>query len=315
MRHLVSLMLVSLLLVTVAGAQDDDQDVYRVGAGDVLRLNVPQLPELDGEITVQTDGSIYVQQVGEVGVAGLTLPEAEELLGRRLRLFDPSVAEVVLSVVEYNALRVFAHGAVANPGAYTFETPPTLWEVLRAAGGPGESASLSNCRVLSLVEGRLVATTLDLSGYLTGSGMPELVLRGGDTLVVPQIADGVVGVPARQGVQVFGGVAQPTTVPLNEPTELITVLMLAGAPLVDAELHRVDWVHRGEDGRRLAAQRVDMRRFLEEGDSVGNPLVYPGDVVYLPQRRPSWIQENLPLLLSVVATTTTALLAYDRMND
>jgi len=299
----------------VAVAQDTEQDVYRIGAGDVLRLNVPQLPDLDGEITVQTDGSIYVQQVGEVAVAGLTLLEAEELLGRRLRLFDPSVAEVVLGVVEFNALRVFAHGAVSTPGAYTFETPPTLWEVLRAAGGPAENANLASCRVLSMVDGGLVSTSLDLSGYITGTGLPELVLRGGDTLVVPLVADGVVGVPASQGVQVFGGVNQPTTVPLTTPTELITILMLAGAPLEDAELNKVDWVHRGASGERRAAVRVNMRKFLEEGADEGNPLIYPGDVVYLPQRRASWFQEHLPLILSVVATTTTALLAFDRLGE
>ncbi|MEZ4389392.1 MAG: polysaccharide biosynthesis/export family protein [Candidatus Krumholzibacteriia bacterium] len=289
-----------LCATVVADAQEAAApEVYRIGAGDVLRLNVPQLPSLDGEITVQSDGTIYVQQVGEVGGVGLSLAEAEELLGRRLRLFDPSVAEVVLGVVEFNALRVFALGAVSTPGTYTFETPPNLWEVLRAAGGPAEAANLASCRVLSMVDGRLVSTSVDLSGYLTGMGMPDIVLRGGDTLVVPHVADGTVGIPATQGVQVFGGVAQPTTVPLQEPTELITVLMLAGAPIADAELHKIDWVHRGAGGRQLAAQRVNLKLFLEEGAPVGNPLISPGDVVYVRQHRPGWFHENLPLLLSV----------------
>jgi len=296
-------------------AQTDEDAVYRIGAGDVLRLNVPQLPELDGELTVQSDGTIYVQQVGEVGVDGLTLAEAEEFLGRRLRLFDPSVTEVVLGVMEFNALRVFAHGAMASPGTYTFETPPTIWEVLRAAGGPAENANLANCRVLSTVDGRLEATPIDLSGYLTGTGVSDLVLRGGDTLVVPQIADGIVGVPAAMGVQVFGGVGQPTTVSLTEPTELITVLMLAGAPLADAKLHEVDWVHRGAGIPEPEATRVNVKSFLRDGDVEGNPMIYPGDVVYLPQERPNWWQQNLPLILSVVGGLTTAYLAYDRIGE
>ncbi len=314
-RHVLSVTIMLAVVLLGSGVAQEAGEVYRIGAGDVLRLNVPQLPDLDGELTVQTDGTIYVQQVGEVGVAGLSLAEAEELIGRRLRLFDPTASEVVLGVVEFNALRVFALGAVSSPGTYTFETPPTLWEVLRAAGGPAENANMASCRVLSVVDGRLVSTSVDLSGYLTGMGMPDIVMRGGDTLVVPLVADGTVGIPATQGVQVFGGVAQPTTVPLQEPTELITVLMLAGAPVVDAELHKVDWVHRGNSGRSSVAQRVDMRIFLEEGGPAGNPLIYPGDVIYLPQRRAGWIQEYLPLILSVVATTTTALLAYDRLQD
>lgn len=305
-----------LLFAAASVAQDSPEgEVYEIGPGDVLRLNVPQLPDLDGEITVQADGTIYVQQVGEVNVAGLTVSQAEELLGRRLRLFDPAVSQVVLGVVEFNALRVFVHGAVSSPGTYNFETPPSVWEVLRAAGGPVENANLSSCRVLSVEDGRIVSTSLDLSGYLTGSGMPELVLRTGDTLVVPLVADGMVGVPPSQGVQVFGGVAQPTTVPLREPADLVTVLMLAGAPLAEAELNKIDWVHRGSEGRAPISQRVDLRLFLEEGLPAGNPQIYPGDVVHLHHRRPNWWQENLPLILSVVASATTALLAYDRIQD
>lgn len=304
-------------LATYAVAQEAaEDDVYRIGAGDVLRLNVPQLPELDGEISVQPDGSIYVRQVGVVVVGGLTVAEAQELLRRRLRLFDPSVAEVVLGVVEFNALRIFAHGAVSTPGAHTFETPPTLWEVLRVAGGPTANANLASCRVLSQVDGRLVSTSVDLSGYITGTGLPDMTLRGGDTLVVPLIADGTVGIPSSQGVQVFGGVAQPTTVPLRAPTELITVLMLAGAPLVDAKLHEVEWVHRGgAGGGPVRAQRVNVKDFLKHGDPDGNPMIYPGDVVYMPHERPGWVQQYLPLILSLVATTTTAYLAYDRISE
>lgn len=317
MRKARTLMLVAALLaMSVATAQEaDDAEAYRIGPGDVLRLNVPQLPDLDGEVTVQPDGSIYVRQVGVVAVGGLTVAEAQEVLLRRLRLFDTSVAEVVLGVLEFNALRIFAHGAVSTPGAHTFEAPPTLWDVLRVAGGPTANANLSSCRVLTQQDGRLVSTVVDLSGYITGAGMPELTLRGGDTLVVPLISDGTVGIPSSQGVQVFGGVAQPTTVPLQEPTELITVLMLAGAPLVDAKLHEVEWVHRGGGRRTARAQVVNVRDFLREGDPAGNPMIYPGDVVYMPHERPGWLREHLPLFLSIVATATTALLAYDRIQD
>jgi len=111
-------------------------EVYRIGTDDVLRLSVPQAPDLGSEGAVQANGTIYVTQIGEVVLAGLTLAEAEEVLLRRLRLFNPGITEVVLGVVEYNALRVFALGALNSPGSYTFQAPPTLWELLRAADGP-----------------------------------------------------------------------------------------------------------------------------------------------------------------------------------
>lgn len=301
-----------------AMAQDTsgaEADVYHIGAGDVLRLNVPQRAELDRELTVQSDGSVYIAPIGEVDLAGLTIDEAEQVLSRRLSLYDPAIQQVVLSVVEYNALRVFVLGAVNSPGSYTFESPPTLWDVLRAAGGPAETANLANSRIISVEENQPRSQTVNLSGYLSGETFPERVLQGGDTLVVPSVADGTVGVPRTRGVQVFGGVGTPTTVPIEQPTELLTVLMLAGAPMDRADLSKVDWVRRPGSQERDEAHRVDMREFLEDGRPRGNPLVYPGDVVHVKLEREGWFRRNIPLMLTTLTATATLLLAYDRIQD
>jgi protein involved in polysaccharide export with SLBB domain len=253
--------------------------------------------------------------IGEVDLLGLTVEEAEQVLSRRLSLYDPGIQQVVLGMVEYNALRIFVLGAVSSPGSYTFESEPTLWDVLRAAGGPAESANLANCRIISVEEDRPRSQTVNLSGYLSGESFPDRTLQGGDTLVVPSVADGRVGVPSRSGVQVFGGVATPTTVPIEQPTELLTVLMLAGAPMTEADLSKVDWVRRPGAGNGDQAQRVNLRDFLEDGRPKGNPLVYPGDVVHLHVQRDGWFSRNLPLFLSFVSAVTTTLLAYDRLSD
>jgi len=295
-------------------AAEQAEEIYRIGAGDVLRLNVPQRADLDAELTVQKDGTIYVTPVGEVVVVDLTLEEAEEVLTRRLGLYDPAIQEVVLGVMEYNALRVFVLGAVNSPGSYTFEAPPTLWEVLRAAGGPAETANLATARVITVEDGRPRSTTVNLSGYLSGGTFPENTLQGGDTLVVPSIADGAVGVPSSAGVQVFGGVAQPTTVPIEQPTDLLTVLMLAGAPLDNANLEEIDWVRR-PGGSRDTARRVNVAEYLRDGRLDGNPTVYPGDVVYVNVRRESWLRSNLPLFFAFLTSMATLLLAYDRLTE
>ncbi len=308
----------ALCVAAVTSAQEAGATtaLYRVAPGDVLRLNVPQQPALDRELTVSADGIVYLPQIGEVSLRGLSLRDARELLGRRLQLFNPAITEVVLAVIEYSGLRVFVLGAVNSVGSYTFESPPTLWEVLRAAGGPSSNANLAACRVISIQDGRPVSRTVNLTGYLTGETFPTELLQGGDTLVVPTVADGIVGVPASRGVQVFGGVGTPTTVPLEQPTELLTVLMLAGAPLETAEMHKINWVHRGAGtpGTDLAI-RVNMREFLQKGDSAGNPVIYPGDIVYLPTYREGWFRRNLPLILSSLTGVTTFWLAYDRLND
>ena len=307
----------TLLLQSNARAQGDLQpgEVYRIGVEDVLRLSVPQASTLDSEGPVQANGTVYVTQIGEVVLAGLTIAEAEEVLLRRLKLYDPGITEVVLGVVEYNALRVFALGALNSPGSFTFQSSPSLWELIRAAGGPTADASLASCRVITILDGRPVSRTVNLTGYLSGHDFPPDVLQSGDTLVVPLMSEGVMGVPKTLGVQVFGGVATPTTVPIEKPTDLLSILMMAGSTMDNAELDKVDWVHRGAGPGKEVATRVDMRLFLERGLAAGNPTIYPGDVVYMPQRQPSWIQQNLPIILASLTTITTLLLTYDRLSD
>lgn len=318
-RQASALMLVLTLMISfvpMGYGQEPERaaEVYQVGPGDVLRLNVPQQPVLDRELTVSASGAVYLPQVGEVILLGLRLNEARELLTQRLRLYNPTISEVVLTVMEYSALRIFVIGAVASPGSYSFDQPPTLWEALRTAGGPAQNASLASSRIITIVDGRPVARTVNLTGYLTGESFPVEVLQGGDTLVVPTVADGVVGVPAASGVQVFGGVRTPTTVPIETPTEMLTVLMLAGSPLEGAEMHKVNWVHRraGGDGPDVATL-VDMRLFLRHGRPEGNPLVYPGDVLYLPTYREGWFRRNIPLVLTTLTSVATLFLAYDRI--
>lgn len=286
----------------------------RLQGGDQIVLTVPGRPDLDQALTVDAAGRVSIPQVGEVALGGLTVVEAREILRQRLRVFYPGVAAVEVALQSASQVRLYVLGAVRTPGSYDFAVPPGAWDLLRSAGGPADGADLSRARVVRVVDGRTVVTDLDLSGVMDGRGAPDVTLQNGDTLVVPDAAPGGVTVPARAGVQVFGAVATPTVVPLTEPTELLQVLMLAGAPTLDANLGKVNWVHRGPDG--FTAVRVDVRRFLTDGDRLANPLIYPGDALEVESDRPTWFTRTLPVVLGMIATAATVVLAYDRMvND
>ncbi|MDO9695377.1 MAG: polysaccharide biosynthesis/export family protein [Candidatus Latescibacteria bacterium] len=285
---------------------------YRLGSGDVVQLNVLQQPTLDRSLTVRPDGTAVVPLVGEVQIAGLTMREAEQLVREKLRLFNREISDVSLTVMQYNALRVYILGSVANPGSYTFQTAPTLWDVLRAAGGPAPDANLTQVRVVAEGTGETMSSVHDVSGIITGSGTASPVaLNAGDTVIVPGSAMAQVA-PAR-GVQVFGGVAAPGTYLINEPTRLMTVLMLAGAPIETGDLKKVWWVHSDEQGR-YTSRPVDLVAFLQRGDLAGNPRVYPGDTVQVPQHSPGFFRTYFPILLGTISTAAAVSIALTRLN-
>jgi len=290
----------------------DDTAEYRLGAGDVLNLNVLARPELDGTMTVQPDSTVFIPLVGELAVGGLTVIAAERLIQQRLRLYDPDVNTVTLTVTEYNALQVFVLGAVSNPGPHTFTAPPTLWDVLRAVGGPAPGANLALARIVSVEDDRPVTRAVNLSGWMTGGDIPDITLRSGDTLIIPGGAEGAaVGADPLTGVQIFGGVATPTTIAITTPTRLLTCLMLAGAPISAADLEKVWWVHREAGDDKIRSRRVDMLNYFERGSMAGNPLIYPGDTIRVEETSLSWFQQNWGIIMATMTTMITLYLLFD----
>lgn len=297
----------------VCAAAQPTEEPYRIGPGDVLQINVLQQPSLDRELQVRPDGTGVIPTVGEIELAGLTVAAAEQLLTQKLRLYDRNIRDVSVTVIQYNALRVYVLGAVANPGHYTFDAEPSLWAVLREAGGLSNDANAAAIRVISVTEGGPTTSLVDISAFIAGTGAPPATrLRAGDTVVVPTLTEAAAAPDS--GVQVFGGVARPGVYPVNEPTPLLSVLMLAGAPLESGDLSKAWWIHRLADGR-YESNLVDLKLFLEAGDTTGNPLVFPGDTVRLAHRSPGFWGRAFPILLGTLTTTATVFLAIDRIQN
>jgi len=302
-------------IATIVHAQTANRPTdYRVGPGDVLSLNVLGMPQLDRELTIQSDGTAFVPQVGEVNLAGLTLHEAENEVRERLRLFNPSIDSVNLQIVQYNALRVYVLGAVANPGAHTFTSTPTVWDAVRAAGGPDDTANLAAARIVTEVEWRSQTRLVNLSGLLTGGMVPEVVLRSGDTLIIPAVGEGSLAAAPESGVQIIGAVATPAVVPVQGPTRLLSCLLMSGAPLENAKLKSVWWVH-NEGGEAYTSRHIDMTQFFEHGSLAGNPLIYPGDAVHVDYKQPGFFAKLFPYLIATTTTIIAVLLAMDRIEN
>ncbi len=305
------------ILILAAGAAyaqtDPPQEEYRLGVGDVVQLNVLQQPSLDRSLLIRPDGTAVIPLVGEVEMAGLTLSDAEALLRQKLRLFNHDIVDVSLTVTEYNALRIYVLGAVVAPGSYTFDASPTLWDVLREAGGVDRGANLAMVRVISVSGNETTTRTYDLSGLVTGAGdtPPQVYLRAGDTVIVP--GEEVVAAAPDSGVQVYGAVLTPGTYAIPEPTRLMTVLMLAGSPHETADLAKIWWIHDAGDNR-YESQLIDAKLWVEGGELAGNPLIYPGDTVEVKRSTGGFFRTVYPIILGTISTAAAIIFTMDRIS-
>ena len=309
----IAVLAATLLLTSVAAIAQTDAGAYNLGPGDVVQLNVLQQPTLDRELQIRPDGTAVVPVVGEIELAGLTTREAEELLTSKLRLFNRDIQDVSLTVVQYNALRVYVLGAVGSPGSFTFNAPPTLWDVLREAGGIAPDANPAAVRVVAVRDGLTINTTHDMTPFLAGSGSaPDVELQSGDTVIVPTTAE--VTVAPESSVQVFGGVAAAGTYTIDEPTRLMSVLMLAGAPIAEGDLEKVWWVHKHENGS-YTSSLIDLDLFLELGDLSGNPMIHPGDTVHLQREEAGFWRSTYPIILGTISTAAAVAFTMYRIQN
>ncbi len=313
MKAMFLVMLLALATAGAATAQSDAQPNGAIAPGDVLQMVVPGRPDLDRSLVVNAAGSVEVPQVGEVRLSGLSIAEAGVMLKQRLRLIAPTLDTVELTRAAVVSFRVYVLGQVGHPGAVEFKQLPTIWEVVRAAGGPAASADLRSARIIREVPGTTPVTLpIDLSGVMDGTSFPSVELRDGDTLVVPALAEGVSGVPSTRGVKVFGGVGVPSIVAVDGPTPLMDVLMRAGAPTPAANMKKISWVHQvdGVDQARI----INLASYLDKGDPEGNPLIHPGDTVNVALTKPGRLQSGLGFLVGSAASLAAVFIAINNAN-
>ena len=136
----------SVILTASLGAQGrltSDPGVagdYLLGAGDLVRVDVFEVEELSGALSVAEDGTVDAALIGQVPAAGKTAAELEREIERRLAqdlLNDPQVTVVV---EEYRSQPVSVVGAVQEPGVYQLRGRRRLADVLALAGGLAQEA-------------------------------------------------------------------------------------------------------------------------------------------------------------------------------
>ena len=123
----------------------------RLGPGDEIAVSVPGRPDLDGELTLDASGRVSIEPVGEISLADLTVAEAAEVLRRNLRLFYPNLDNLEVQLRSASEVTLYVIGAFRTPGHYAFAIVPTLWELVRLAGGPADDADLRMARPTSSI--------------------------------------------------------------------------------------------------------------------------------------------------------------------
>ena len=160
---------------------------YRLNPGDVIEIIYRYSPEFNQTVTIQPDGFVMLQIVGELKLGGLTAEEA------RLKVLENAVKrlkepEVNLLLKEFQKPFFVVAGEVVQPGKFELNQNYTALQAVLLAGGFKDSAKSSQVLVFRRINSDTAEVKLlNLKGIKkTGDLENDFALEPGDMLLVPR---------------------------------------------------------------------------------------------------------------------------------
>jgi polysaccharide export outer membrane protein len=158
---------------------------YKLRGNDKLEVKVFKQESLSGEVLVREDGQITVPLVGDVGVVGLTPPEAAAEIAKRLAgtgfIDNPSVS---VAVIETRQPSFAVVGEVRQPGSFELQPGTTVLDGVALAGGLSEFAKKDRVFVIRKAKGnQRVRFNFARVARSDGKGL-RFHLEDGDVVVV-----------------------------------------------------------------------------------------------------------------------------------
>lgn len=268
-----------LILTLTAQAQQDDR--YRIGAGDVLDIRIYNRPQLSREaVRVEGSGMIRMPLIEtEIQAACQTEGElAKEIATRYTKYYRNLQVDVFIK--EYHSRQVAVIGAVNDQSRFELQRRVRLLELLTYAKGPSAKAGqtinivhsthISPCKQPTENEDNAGFSSFNLGDVLAGKPESNPYLEAGDIVTVPEADQ----------VYVVGNVFMPLTIPLREPVTLTRAIAMAGGLKQDTRKDKIR-VLRQEPGTSVRKE-ITVDLYAIEKKRSEDLALAPNDIVDVP---------------------------------
>jgi polysaccharide export outer membrane protein len=160
---------------------------YKIEIGDVIGLDFPFTPEYDENVTVQPDGYVSLITVGDMHVAGMTMPDLTVALRQTYaKILHNPIITVALSNFEQPYFIV--GGEVGKPGKYDLHGDTTVVQAVEIAGGFTYTSKHSHVLLFRRISDDWIsARVVNVKKMLNAGNLAEdLHIEPGDMVFVPK---------------------------------------------------------------------------------------------------------------------------------
>lgn len=243
---------------------------YTLGIGDILKVQLTGQKDFIEELQIGGDGAIYIPDIGEIVLAGLSLSSASQLVKSKV---DSAYigAEAFVNLTKLRDVNVLVTGNAENPGIYTLSGNSNILQALSIAGGVNEYGSY---REINLLRDNKIIEVLDVYDLLiNGKYNLKKRLRSGDVIFIES---------RKSIVTIDGAVKRPARYELTDEQNLGAVIDYANGFKQTADIENI-YLERILDGSLKSIPIVNSSQF----DSIKS---VDGDLIYIreyPFRRAS----------------------------
>lgn len=157
---------------------------YRVGPPDQLFISILPDPVIERNAVVRPDGMISIDLIGDVQASGRTTEQIAEEIEQRVSRFKRD-AKTTVSVASSQSIAITVFGEVRDPGTFPLTSDTRVSEAIGLRGGTTIFGSKRKIRVVRTNGQTTRAFTIDLANIQQGDLSSNIMLRGGDMIVVP----------------------------------------------------------------------------------------------------------------------------------
>ncbi len=306
-------------IAQLALASDVKQGDYLIGSGDLLGVEVFDVPELSRDVRVNETGYISLPLMpSKVRAAGLTSFQLQDKLAELLQTNGlVSTPQVTVSVKEQHSQPITVIGSVKSPMVVQALHATTLLQVLSQAGGISDDAGSS---VIITRNASNVPESVDpgepsppTATQTFTVSLSDLLESGDSRFNIPLVGGDVVSVPRAGIIYVVGAVNRPGGYLLQNDLDrmtLLKMLSLAGGMTSTAKTKKAVILRKNLDTGNRDQVPVDLGKVMQL--KTQDVILQANDILFVPD------SNGLKALhragdVGIALTSGAALLAIGRM--
>lgn len=158
---------------------------YIINIGDIIHIRIWGAIEFSQEMSVDTQGNIFLPKVGTVQVLGVKSSDLVSVVENKIKKSYKDMVFCYANVASYQPITVFVTGNVNSPGLYKGMSSDSVLQYIDRA--EGITQKFGSYRNIEIVRGNSTVKKIDLYSFLVSGQNDLFQFQSGDVISVSSI--------------------------------------------------------------------------------------------------------------------------------